>query len=60
MFIDLFTYKYLWLLLAFIAQVRVLAYLHPQLAKSAVRHVPVDEDLITDNLWGPAVPSHAH
>ncbi|MBV8726837.1 MAG: O-antigen ligase family protein [Candidatus Eremiobacteraeota bacterium] len=60
MFIDLFTYKYLWLLFAFIAQVRVLAYLHPQLAKPAVRSAPVEEELITDNLWGPAVPSHAH
>jgi len=60
MFIDLFTYKYVWLLFALIAQLRVLALVYPQLARPAVRRINGDEDSITDDLWAPGVPSHAY
>ncbi|MBV8363179.1 MAG: O-antigen ligase family protein [Candidatus Eremiobacteraeota bacterium] len=58
-FIDLFTYKYLWLLFALIAQVRSLAVLHSELA---VRPTPVtiEEDDVADPLWVREAPSHAY
>ena len=59
MFIDLFTYKYVWLLFALIAQLRALAHVDPEL--SAVHAVPprrFDGD-VTDLLWPNVTPSHA-
>lgn len=59
-FIDLFNYKYLWVLFALIAQIRVLAHLYPQLAKAPLKS-PVDpKDHVTDNLWTRGVPYHAY
>ncbi len=58
LFIDLFTYKYVWLLFAFIAQLRSLAHTYPALARKPVGDVAAAGTRV-GGFWNRAVSSHA-
>ncbi|MBV8363403.1 MAG: O-antigen ligase family protein [Candidatus Eremiobacteraeota bacterium] len=58
MFIDLFTYKYVWLLFAFIAQLRALARAHPALSARPVA-AGEPERLRIARLWNRTASTHA-
>ena len=58
-FIDLSTYKYVWLVFMLIAQARALAVLQPELALAQPQSAATKEFSIHDYLWRPSRPSHA-
>ena len=58
MFIDLFTYKYVWLLFAFVAQLRVLAHTSPALASRPQPGEQADRRR-APAAWSRTAPTHA-